>query len=315
MIGISRDQWRLVAAVGGARRQRAGRARGQLLPARRRDGALERRPDRAGAADRGGRRPARGDGRRGARAARHRRGASPRERAVGHQGARPLAAAAGRLLLAAAGRLRRRRAQGRGHRHGRLRALVAALPRGRRGLGEVGAVPVAQPRQALDPAQPQGGGRPRGAAAARARARRAARVVSARGDGAARRGLRAPARGEPAARLLRDHRLRPGRSLHGSLGPRHELPRPQRAARADGRRGRAAGPVGRADRGPRRRRADGGVRHPGGAARARAQRARVSSWTCRCSTARSSWLAHGGGPLPVRRRGARRAATSSWPGA
>ena len=47
VIGISRDQWRLVAARGGARRQRARRPRGQLLPAGRRDGALERRPDRA----------------------------------------------------------------------------------------------------------------------------------------------------------------------------------------------------------------------------------------------------------------------------
>ena len=42
------------------------------------------------------------------------------------QGARPLAAAAGRLLLAAARRLRRRGAEGRGHRDGRLHPLVAA---------------------------------------------------------------------------------------------------------------------------------------------------------------------------------------------
>ena len=54
----------------GARRERAGGARGQLLPAGRRDGALERRPDREGARDRRERRPARGDRRRGARAAR-----------------------------------------------------------------------------------------------------------------------------------------------------------------------------------------------------------------------------------------------------
>ena len=74
--------------------------------------------------------------------------------------------------------------------------------------------------------------------------------------------------------------------LHGPLGPRHELPRPQRAARPDRRRRRAAGAVGGPDRRPRRRGADGRVRHPGGAARARAARARGSSWTCRCSTAR-----------------------------
>ena len=42
-----------------ARRQLPRRARGQLLPAERRDGALERRPDREGAPDGGGRRPAR----------------------------------------------------------------------------------------------------------------------------------------------------------------------------------------------------------------------------------------------------------------
>ena len=40
----------------GARRERAGGARGQLLPAGRRDGGLERRPDREGAGDRGERR-------------------------------------------------------------------------------------------------------------------------------------------------------------------------------------------------------------------------------------------------------------------
>ena len=74
VIGISRDQWRLVAAaaaLGGNVRVGPG---GQLLPARRRDGPLERRPDRAGAADRRGRRAARGDRGRGARAARHARG-------------------------------------------------------------------------------------------------------------------------------------------------------------------------------------------------------------------------------------------------
>ena len=59
-------------------------------------------------------------------------------------------------------------------------------------------------------------------------------------DGAARGRLRAAARGEPAARLLRDHRLRPGRPVHSALGARHELPRAERAARAVGRERRAA---------------------------------------------------------------------------
>ena len=73
-LGRDRDQPRPVAAGGRrgrARRQRARRPGGQLLPARRRDGALQRRPDRAGAADGRGRRAPRGDRRRGARAARH----------------------------------------------------------------------------------------------------------------------------------------------------------------------------------------------------------------------------------------------------
>src|SRR3712207_8657803 len=46
-----------------------------------------------------------------------------------------------RLLLAAAGRLRRRGAQGRGHRPRRLHPLVAAVLRGGRGLRQVGALP------------------------------------------------------------------------------------------------------------------------------------------------------------------------------
>ena len=47
----------------------------------------------------------------------------------------------------------------------------------------------------------------------------------------------------------------------------------------------------RPDRRPRRRRADGGVRHPRRAARSATAPARGSSWTSRWPTARSSWLA------------------------
>ena len=47
VIGISRDQWMLVAAALDARRLDPRRARGQPVPARRRDGALQRRADRA----------------------------------------------------------------------------------------------------------------------------------------------------------------------------------------------------------------------------------------------------------------------------
>ena len=58
---------------------------------------------------------------------------APRDAAAaGRPRARPLPAAARRVLLAAARRLRRGRDQGRGHRHGRLRALGAAALRGGR---------------------------------------------------------------------------------------------------------------------------------------------------------------------------------------
>ena len=141
------------------------------------------------------------------RAPRHER------RARGHPRARPLAAAAGRLLHAAAGRLRRRRAQGRGHRAGRLRPLGAAALRGRRAERRLRAVPLAQPRQALDPRSnlKTEAGR-EVLLRAGARGRRAGRGLPPRRDGPPRRRLRAPARGEPRARLLRDHRLRPGRA-------------------------------------------------------------------------------------------------------
>ena len=76
----------------------------------------------------------------------------------------------------------------------------------------------------------------------------------------------------PRADLLPDLRLRAGRPADRALGPRHELPRAQRAARPDRPARRPADPVRRPDRRPRRRRADGGGRHPGGAARARALR-------------------------------------------
>ena len=214
-------------------------------------------------------------------------------------GARPVPAAAGRVLLAAAGRPRSRRAQGRGHRHGRLRALVAALPRGSRGLGQVGAVPGAQPRQALDPPEPQGGARPGGAAAAGERARRAAGVVPARRDGAPGRGLRAPHGGEPGAGVLRDQRLRPGRSLHGPVRSRHELPGAQRPAGPHRRRGRPAGAVGRPDRRPGRRRADGRRGDPGRPARARALRRGPARG--RVDVRRLALVAGaGGGEVPVR---------------
>ena len=53
---------------------------------------------------------------------------------------------------------------------------------------------------------------PRGAAARRARGRRRARVLPPRRARPPRRRLRGDARGQPGDRLLRDHRLRPGRA-------------------------------------------------------------------------------------------------------
>src|SRR6266480_1590170 len=116
-------------------------------------------------------------------------GGTGERRAAGHPRARPLAPAAGRVLLAAAGGLRRGGAEGGGHGHGRLRALVAAVLRGRARERTLGAVLGAEPQQALDPPRPQARARPRGAAALGARARRAARVVPPRRARAAGRGL------------------------------------------------------------------------------------------------------------------------------
>ena len=104
---------------------------------------------------------------------------------------RPLAAAARRLLLAAAGRLRRRRAQGRGHRHGRLRPLGAAVLRGRRATTAKSALFLSLNRGKrsirLDLKTER---RPRGAAAPGPRRRRAARVLP-------------PGRARPPRRRLR----------------------------------------------------------------------------------------------------------------
>ena len=134
VIGVSRDQWTLVAAalsLGG--NVRVGLEDNFYLP----DGEMARsNGDLIARA----RRMAEDSGRRVATVAETRQrlgparagGAGVSGALEGLQGPRPLAAAAGRVLLAAAGRLRRRRDQGRGHRDGRLRPLGAAVLRGRR---------------------------------------------------------------------------------------------------------------------------------------------------------------------------------------
>ena len=135
VIGISRDQWMLVAAaltLGGSVRVglednfylpngEMARSNGDLIAKARQ---LTEDVGRRAATVAEARRDAGGTPR--ARAGRRR----DRPAARGRPRPRPQPPAARRLLLAAAGGLRRRRHQGRGHRDGRLRALVAALLRG-----------------------------------------------------------------------------------------------------------------------------------------------------------------------------------------
>ena len=158
VIGISRDQWMLVGRGADARRQRPRRPGGQLLPARRRDGPLQRRPDRQGAADGRGRRPA-------ARRRWPRRAscsARPRQRCRGMsmplEGirvldlSRLLPGGFCSLLLADFGaEVLKVEDTGMGD-------YVRWAPpyyEGAEDSARVGAVPLAQPQQALDPRQPQ----------------------------------------------------------------------------------------------------------------------------------------------------------------
>ena len=123
-LGRDRDLARAVDARrrrADARRIGARRPRGQPLPPRRHDGALERRPRREGARPDARRRAAPGDASpRRARCSASRPGPHRRSRhdapARRRPRPRPQPPAAGAVLLAAARRLRRRRPQGRGHR-------------------------------------------------------------------------------------------------------------------------------------------------------------------------------------------------------
>ena len=128
VIGISRDQWMLVAAaltLGGS--IRVGLEDNLYLP----DGEMARSNGELIAK---ARQMTEDMGRRAATVAEAARCSGSRDEpaAAGRPRARPVAASAGRLLLAAARRLRRRRAEGRGHGDGRLHPLVAALLRGSR---------------------------------------------------------------------------------------------------------------------------------------------------------------------------------------
>ena len=130
-----------------------------------------------------------------------------------------------------------------------------------------GAVSVAEPQQALGPPRPEAAGGEGRPVAPGEGGRRAGGELPPGRARPARRRLRRAREGEPGARLLPDHRLRPGRPQPRPRRPRPELPRPERHPRPDRRHGRPAGPGRRPDRRPRRRRPDGGGRDPGGAER------------------------------------------------
>ena len=181
----------------------------------------------------------------------------------------------GRLLLAAAGRLRRRRRQGRGHRHGRLRPLVAARTTRAPSDSAEGALFLALNRNKRSVRiDLKTDGRPRGAAARWSRdADVAARVLPPGRARPPRRRLRARcARSTRGLVYCAITRLRAGRPAARPLRARHELPRPGRPARRSPASRRPADPGRRPDRRPRRRRAHGRLRHPRRAARARPHR-------------------------------------------
>ena len=207
-------------------------------------------------------------------------------------GPRPLAPAARRLLLAAAGRLRRRGAEGRGHRHGRLRPLVAALLRGRPRERPLGAVPGAEPQQALDPPGPQAGA---------AAARRCCALV--REHDVVLESFRPGVLDRLGVGYERMREVNPGIVFCAITGYGQDGPKRDASGHdmnylgligllgPDGRARGRAGAGRRPDRRPRRRGPDGRLRDHGGAARARRRRpgararARASSWTCRWPTA------------------------------
>ena len=188
-------------------------------------------------------------------------------------GPRPHPPAARRLLLAAARRLRRRRGQGRGHGHGRLRPLGAALLRRRLGAGRSAPARRSTWRSTAASARSGSTSSPRPAATrscAWPRTTTSCSRASARASSTGSASATRPARGEPADRLLRDHRLRPDGPNTARAGHDMNYLGAQRAARADrradGRPIQSAGQI--ADLG-------GGalmaaLRRPGRAARARA---------------------------------------------
>ena len=144
----------------------------------------------------------------------------------------------------------------------------------RAGAGEPGVVRQAEPRTALprpplDRRRPQEPRRGRDRAAARRAGRRADRGLPPRRDRAARPRARRLPRAQPEARLRAHDRLGPGRPDGAGRGPRHQLHRARRRARALRPRRRQAHAADQPRRRLRRRRHVHGVRrrvrHPRGA--------------------------------------------------
>ena len=178
----------------------------------------------------------------------------------------------------------------------------------------LGAVPGAEPQQALDPPRPEGRGRARGAAApgratttsCSSPSAPACSTASASATSACARRTR----GSSTARSPATGRTGPPRPLR----PRHELPRPDRAARAD-RRGRrpavqAAGQI--ADLGGGALMAAFGIL---AALRERERSGEGQLVDVSMADGALSWLAMVAGALPRRRRRAAPRRRASSPGA
>ena len=162
------------------------------------------------------------------------------------------------------------------------RRPTTATRRQQRARHPLGALPVAQPRQALDPrstSSPTPGAR-----RSCGSSRDADVVLESFRPGVLDRlgvGYERLREVEPADRLLRDHRLRPDGPNTARAGHDTNYLGAQRPARAHRRGRRPADPVGGPDRRPRRRRADGRLRRSWRRCTSASARARASSSTSR----------------------------------
>ncbi len=157
-------------------------------------------------------------------------------------------AAARRVLLAAAGRLRRRGPEGRGHGHGRLRPLGAAALRGRGGRAPSRRCSFAEPQQDARSASTSRPSEGREVLLRLARESTSCSSPSAPAcSTASASGYERLREENPGLVYCAISGYGQDGPLHRPLRPRHELPRPDRAARADRREGRRrrSSPAGR----------------------------------------------------------------------